>query len=73
MNTILKFRNERKITQEEFARLVGVDRSTVTKWETGKCKPTADKLVKVADVLGCTVDELLREENGNDHGQEKVS
>lgn len=55
-------REKLNLSQEEFAALLGVSQSCVAKWETGKCKPTADKLVKVADVLGCTVDELLREE-----------
>lgn len=59
---IRELRRKKDITQEELAQLVGVGHSAVAKWETGKCKPTADKLVKVADVLGCTVDELLREE-----------
>ena len=55
-------RKQKNLTQAQLADRLGVDRSTVACWETGKCKPTADKLVKVADVLGCTVDELLREE-----------
>ena len=59
---IRELRRRKDITQEELAKRIGVGHSAVAKWETGKCKPTADKLVKVADVLGCTVDELLREE-----------
>lgn len=47
-------------TQEEFAKAVGVDQTTVSKWETGKSKPRANDLQKVAKVCGVTVDELLK-------------
>lgn len=59
---IQKFRSEHGIRQEGLARLLGVDRSTVAKWETGKSMPRAELLPKLADILGCTVDELLRKE-----------
>lgn len=62
MNKIKIMREKKKMSQQDLAIAVSVCRSTVAMWETGKCKPIADKLVKVADVLGCTVDELLREE-----------
>lgn len=48
------------ITQEELAARMRVDRSTVTKWENGQSNPKVPVLLKLADILGCTVDELLR-------------
>lgn len=48
------------ITQEELAARMKVDRSTVTKWENGQSNPKVPVLLKLADILGCTVDELLR-------------
>ena len=54
-------RKELGMTQEALAARLGVDRSTVTKWETGFSNPTAAKLPKLAAILNCTVDELLRE------------
>lgn len=62
MNAILKFRVRKGITQEELARNISVDRTTVTKWETGKSKPRVDVLLKLSVVFECTVDDLLREE-----------
>lgn len=47
------------ITQEELATKLGVDRSTVTKWETGQSLPRTHLLPKLAELFGCTVDELL--------------
>ena len=49
-------------TQLELARKIGVDRSTIAKWETGKSMPRAKMLPKLAECLGCTVDELLKKE-----------
>ena len=35
----------------------------VYQWECGYSRPTAAKLIKLAEFYGCTVDELLREED----------
>lgn len=48
------------ITQNELADTLCIDRSTIAKWETGKAYPRASLLPKIAQVLGCTVDELLQ-------------
>lgn len=37
----------------------GVANGTISGWKTGK--PYAETLKKVANVLGCTVDELMKE------------
>ena len=54
------------ITQKELATGIGVERSTVAKWENKIIIPSDEKLNKVASFLGCTVDELLKEENKNE-------
>lgn len=46
-------------TQTEAARRIGVDQSTVSYWESGKKTPQAFKLAKLADLYGCTIDELF--------------
>ena len=48
------------MTQEELSSLLNVSRTTVTMWEMGKALPRAELLPKLADILGCSVDELLR-------------
>lgn len=50
-------------TQSALAEELGVDRSTIAKWETGKANPRADLLPKLAKVLGCSVDDLFAESN----------
>lgn len=59
---IKQFRKKNKMKQEEIAVKIGVDRSTIAKWETGAAKPRADKLPALAKILNCTVDQLLRED-----------
>lgn len=60
MNIIQKIRSEKGITQEELAKKLAIDRSTIAKWETGKSLPRSNILIKLAQILGCTVDDLLR-------------
>ena len=47
------------LSQTEAARRLGVDQSTVSNWETGKKAPRASKLAGMADLYGCTIDELF--------------
>ena len=59
---IKKKRLEAGFTQIDLANKLEIDRSTVAKWETGESFPRAEKLIQLAEVLNCTIDELLREE-----------
>lgn len=45
---------------------MGVSDATVYNWETGTYTPRKDKLLKLAEFYGVTVDELLREEEANE-------
>lgn len=55
---------EKGITYEKFSEMIGVAPITVTKWvgsgNAGKMK--VDMLYRIAETLGTTVDELVREE-----------
>lgn len=68
-------------TQESLAEALGVSRQAVGKWESGQGFPEAVTLVTLADLLGCSLDQLMREtvteelpapvplpENGEDPG-----
>lgn len=54
------------MTQGELAEKIGVARNTLAMWETQRSNPRIGTLCKLADALGCTVDDLLREDNGSD-------
>ena len=56
---LVDVRKKKNLTQEGLAELIGVDRSTVAKWETGIAKPLADKLVLLAKVLECKIEDLF--------------
>lgn len=56
---IAKYRMGQKLTQEQLAQNLGVDRTTVSKWEVGVACPRVDKLLQLSKILNCTVDELL--------------
>ena len=58
---ICRVRKSKNMTQMKLASSLGVARTTVSMWETGKSKPRADMLVKLSEIFGCTVDELLRD------------
>lgn len=47
-------------TQTTLSLKLGVDRSAVAKWETGRSSPPVDKLIIMSDLFGCTIDELVR-------------
>lgn len=58
MKKIKELRELRELSQRDLANYLGVDQSAVAKWETGVSLPSADKLPKLAQILGCTIDEL---------------
>jgi len=60
MITIAEKRRNMNLSQEQLAVLLGVDRTTVSKWEIGEAKPRVETLVKLAKIFCCTVDELVR-------------
>jgi len=47
------------LSQQALADRIGVSRSTVSMWEIGESEPCNDLLIRLADLLGASVDELL--------------
>lgn len=52
-------RATRNMTQEQLAMLLGVSRQSVSKWEAERAYPEMDKLLRLCDLFGCTLDELV--------------
>lgn len=59
---IYTLRTRLGLSQEELAEKLGVSRQSVSKWETGQSVPDLEKIIKLADLFGVSVDELVREE-----------
>lgn len=61
MNTaqrLRQLREQRGLSPQQVAERIGVDRTTVTKYETGGSKPTRN-LEKLAALYGVTIDYIL--------------
>jgi transcriptional regulator with XRE-family HTH domain len=56
---ILEYRKAANMSQEEFAKRIGVSRQAVSKWELDKAYPDLDKLADICELLGITIDELV--------------
>ena len=59
-NTVLKeLRKEKKLTQTELASKLDISQKSYSNWESGKAEPTLDNIIKLANILDTTTDELL--------------
>jgi transcriptional regulator with XRE-family HTH domain len=47
------------LTQSQLAARLGVKQSTVAMWETGGNTPRAGSLIKMSEILGCSIDDLV--------------
>ena len=63
-NFIYLQRQKTRLTQNELAEKLGVTNKAVSKWETGKTKPTTNILRKMAALFGVSVEELLKIREG---------
>jgi repressor LexA len=52
-------RKSKKLTQEQLAALVGVERSTIGKWESTSIIPSSDMLIELSDFFNVSIDYLL--------------
>ena len=60
---IKQLRKNRKYSQEQLARKLGLTQGAISQWETGATTPAADQLVSLAEVFNMSVDELLEHRN----------
>ena len=65
---MLNIREHRKrvgFTQTQIAEKLGVRSNAVSQWETGVRSPSVKHLKQIAEMLGCTADDLLKPNNEN--------
>lgn len=53
-----KLLEERHVSASALCKAVGISRSTITDWKKGRYTPKADKLQKIADYFGVSVQYL---------------
>jgi transcriptional regulator with XRE-family HTH domain len=61
-----RLRTARKITQTRVAELLGVSPRVYTRWENGDAVPLFATVVKIADILDVTLDEMAGRTETND-------
>lgn len=57
--TLRALRESRGLTQVRLAELIDVSPRVYNRWETAAAAPRLDTLVKIADILSVTLDELV--------------
>ncbi|MDQ0204956.1 helix-turn-helix transcriptional regulator [Pectinatus haikarae] len=58
MNVIEEKRIKLGFTQKQLADKIGVDRTTVGKWELGISIPRVEKLLMLAKILNCSIEDI---------------
>ncbi len=58
-NRIEEIRREKGIRQEDFAKLMGVSRQTISSLETGKYNPSIFLAYKIAKFFEMTIEEVF--------------
>lgn len=57
-----QLRDEKGVTDYEVSKQTGVSSSTLTEWKKGTYKPKADKLLKLAEYFGVSIEYFLKKE-----------
>ena len=58
-----KLRDSRGVKDSDVVKATGITKSTFSDWKSGRSNPKQDKLQKIADYFGVTVDYLLTGKN----------
>lgn len=62
---LLALRTQAGLSQEALAEQLEVSRQSISKWETDSSIPDLDKLVRLSEIFGVTLDELVKGEAGS--------
>ena len=56
---IYQLRTAKNLSQGDLAEALDVSRQSISKWETGSSVPELDKLIKLSEIFGVSLDELV--------------
>ena len=57
-----RLRQEKNLTQEQLANMLGVSTQSISRWECGNTLPDVMLLPEIAQLYGVTIDDLYRKE-----------
>lgn len=58
---LMKLRKQNGYSQEELAEKLGVSRQSVSKWESNNTYPETDKIIQIANLFDCSMDDLIND------------
>lgn len=61
-NKLSKLRKEQGYTQEQLADIIGVSRQAISKWESDCAYPETERLIRLGELYGCSIDYLLKDD-----------
>lgn len=61
-------RDQKGLKDADVARATGINKSTFSDWKSGRSKPKNEKLSKIADFLGVSVDYLMSGSSNTEEG-----
>lgn len=64
MITIKAMRCARGMTQADLATRLGTTAATISRYESGQREPTLPVAAKLAEALGCTINDLIDHKEG---------
>ncbi len=59
MSNLIKTRKSRNLTQKEIAKLLNIEQTTYSGYETGYSRPDIDTLKKIANIFNTSIDYLV--------------
>lgn len=69
---IYRLRTEKNMSQGDLADALDVSRQSVSKWENGTATPELEKLMKMSELFGVTLDELVNSPSPNAEPEQKA-
>ena len=69
---IQAFRKRIGLSQYQLAEMLDVSQATIASWEIGTRNPPLDKIIAMAQLFGCTTDQLLCFEPNANAGQPQL-
>lgn len=58
-NLILKYRKQKKLSQEDLAKEIGVTRQTISKWELNETAPDLKQAIKLAEIFDINIEKFI--------------